>query len=297
MILGAGGFIGSNFIQYLGADTETSILVHKKFPAIDCDKSYSGSLQTFSWNRIKETPRVIYHFARIPGKGRAGRYGAALQSRFANQRLIKWLKTMKSPPLLVYCAGTLAYGNRDDSPADENTPLAPTSFAKQYCMGEQPIVDQLKKEEIPVQIIRPSWVYGNGSWLRNFYLKPMTARQKIPLYGSGDNWMSLIHVTDVCGMIRHISQKGPACRSYNVFTPEPIKQIEFVNLLSRISGYPVEKISLKSFKGADKALRQAFTFSLKTSSLYQSLYKSYTFQYPLLQDGLVRVLEEYQNTL
>ncbi len=297
LVLGATGFIGKYFVRHLNSGTEISLLQHRKKLCEKHYRIYSGSLQSFDWNQLEEIPQVIYHFARIPGRGIAGRYAAALQSRLANLRLINWIKTLSSPPLLVYCAGTLAFGSQNNLEVDETFPLSPTSFARQYAIGEQPLIDQLVKQQIPIQIMRPAWVYGDGSWFKSFYLHPIITRKKVPLYGNGNNWMSLIHVSDVCDMIRYLSTHGPIYDTYNLFSVKPLKQIELANLLRRITGYPVERIPLNTFKSIDNALREAFTFSLKVTTRHHNLYNSYRFHHPTLESGLEQVWQVHRNNM
>jgi nucleoside-diphosphate-sugar epimerase len=184
LVLGGTGFIGSALINALQSrNHNVACLIHKRMCKQNI-KLFSGSILTFPWSKLETSgmPDVIFHLARIPGKGPATRLAAAFASRIANQRLLHWLSTLASPPLLVLVAGTLAYGDHETVPVNETTPLHPLSYARQYTVGEQPIVREMNKKRLPIMVMRPAWVYGDQSWFRGFYLKPMKTNKVVCLF-------------------------------------------------------------------------------------------------------------------
>lgn len=267
------------------------LLVHQRQPAADIQPArlWHGSLWSFDWNRLKEDPpEIIYHFARIPGRGSYGRKLAAFLSNIANRRLIRWLQQQSQPPLLVLIAGTLAYGNHGDREITEDEPLCPISFAREYHFGERPI---LEAKHIPRQIMRPAWVYGHGSWFKSFYLRPMLEHGYVPLYGDGNNWMSLVHVEDVAGLIEFLSNNGPSGETFNLFGGSALKQRQLTEILHQISGLPICKMDLKLLRRMDKAVAEAFTFSLRVGTKHRALYEKYRFLYPDLNEGMKNILK------
>jgi nucleoside-diphosphate-sugar epimerase len=256
---------------------------------------YDGSLSTFDWRHLeKEMPDVIYHFARIPGRGRLGRLLAGIQSSQANKRLLKWLTSQSTPPLLVLIAGTLSYGSRGNESVDETSSYQPTSFAREYAIGEAPIVAAARQNRLPIQIMRPSWVYGPSSWFKNFYIKPMQEFGIIPRYGDGSSWMSLIHVNDTAAMIRYISRKGAFGENYNLFTGDPWSQERFVQELQRLTRLPVQPVSmLQLAQRSGKVVAEAFDFSLRLATKHKTLYGGYKARYPAHEQGLAEILQSY----
>ncbi|MBN2354547.1 NAD(P)-dependent oxidoreductase [candidate division KSB1 bacterium] len=291
LILGGSGFLGSAFARHCQErGKQVQVLLHRRAMPADLQPSqvFYGSLQSFNWNMLKEhPPQVIYHFARIPGRGSLGRKVAAYLSAFANRRLLRWLARQPQPPLLVLVAGTLAYGSIPDREITEDEPLHPVSFARPYHIGEKPIVEA---QHVPRQIMRISWAYGDGSWFRSFYLRPMREQGHIPLYGGGENWMSLIHTADAAGMIDFLSTHGPAGQTFNLFCGPAIQQKQLVKILQQLTGYPVQKVSLEKLRGLDKAVAEAFAFSLRVGTKHRALYKGYRYLYSDIAAGLKSVM-------
>lgn len=297
MILGGTGFIGSILVNSLATTgVVVQCLVHHtklKNQLTDNVHRLPGALLTFDWKNAADCD-VIFHLARIPGKGAAGRRIAALHSACANRRLIAWMRAQQNPPFLVFVAGTLSYGSHHDKWIDEDTALKPTSFARQYAAGEKPIVDAILNGSIPGMVTRPAWVYGNRSWCNSFFLTPIQQRNAVPLYGNGNNWMSFVHVVDCANMIIHIALHGAFSETYNIFCGEPIRQKDFVQLLSEcFNSIPIEQIGKNDLKKQfGKAIAEAFTFSLKARTKHTSLYRTFEYQYPNLKDGITSLISK-----
>lgn len=277
---------------------KTSYLVHSRPLRYNStnQKAFDGSLSSFDWRLLeKDIPDVIYHFARIPGRGRLGRLLAALQSSRANKRLLTWLAAQPKPPLLVFIAGTLSYGSRGNEAVDEATSYQPTSFAREYAIGEMPIVAAAAQNTLPIQIMRPSWVYGPASWFKSFYIKPMQEQGVIPRYGDGSSWMSLIHVNDTAAMIRYISRLGPVGENYNLFVGEPWSQDRFVQELARLTQLPIRPVSLPQLEQSKgKVIAEAFGFSLRVTTKHRALYAGFQPSQPDHGQGLEEILHSCQ---
>ncbi len=290
LILGASGFIGSalaRHAQSLGFGY--SCLRHRKrLPAdLHPETVYLNSLLTFPWRRLESgPPRMIFHFARIPGSGPLGRSLAARMSAFANRRLLKWMERQPDPPLLILAAGTLAYGAGAEDAVMEDHPLQPTGFARHYAVGEQPIVAAMAASSLPIQIVRPAWVYGARSWLSGFYLLPMKMKGTVPLYGDGSNWMSLIHVEDAAGLMWHIARHGAQRQTYNLIGGEPVRQLQLVEALESVSGLRRQSVRQKEMPFSDPAIWESLTFSQRTASKHLALYQGYPYRHPRLQESL-----------
>lgn len=295
LILGGSGFMGSALGRRLEqANGLTSYLVHARPLRRQNDRQrlHHGSLSRFDWRTLAgEKPDVIYHFARIPGKGRFGRLVAGLQSARANSRLLQWLESQPQPPLLVLIAGTLSYGSHGHEWITEDTPYRPTSFAREYSLGEAPIVAAARRQRIPVQIMRPSWVYGPESWFKSYYLKPMLQSGIIPRYGDGSAWMSLIHVEDTAAMIHYLSMYGTSGENYNLFIGEPWTQVRFVQELQQLTRLPVQPVAAQELlRRYGRVVAEAFAFSLRVSTKHKALYAGFQAKYPDHRQGLADLL-------
>ncbi|HQG44689.1 MAG TPA: NAD(P)-dependent oxidoreductase [bacterium] len=276
LILGAGGFIGSACARaVLESGDRLTCLAHRTPLASELSgaRTVPGSLPTFPWRSLEaDPPTIILHLARLSAPGRSGRRIAAWRSARANRRLLSWLEGQAHPPLLVLVAGTLAYGPSADAEVYEEHPLNPVGFARQYARREAPVLAALQAGRLPVQIMRPAWVYGPRSWLKSFYLDPMRREGFVPLYGSGENWMSLIHVEDAARWILRLAQTAPTGTTFNLVSGAPMRQTELAERLSRISGLPVRRRTPADLAIRDSALWESLTFSQRTATRHAARY-------------------------
>jgi len=299
-ILGASGFIGSELARHLQTlGISYTCMRHRRRLPLDLhpEKAYLSSLLTFSWRKLENNPPpVIFHFARIPGSGALGRSLAANLSALSNRRLLRWLRSQTDPPLLVLTAGTLAYGPSAAVEVTEDHALNPVGFARQYAIGEQPILDAMTERTIPIQIVRPAWVYGPRSWLLGFYLLPMKLKGVVPVYGDGQNWMNLIHVEDTAGLLWHIAQNGARYQTYNLVGDTLLQQQKLSETLGRISGLPLQTITQKEISYRDPAVWESLTFSQRTSTKHRELVQQYHHRHLDLQQSLHAIWKPFITT-
>ncbi len=284
LILGASGFIGGACARaVLESGDRLSCLVHRAPLAGEWGgvPLHHGTLPSFPWRRLEtDPPTIILHLARLSAPGPLGRRLAAWRSARANRRLLHWLAHQAQPPRLVLVAGTLAYGPSPNTEVDEAHALNPAGFAREYAQGEAPVLQALQAGRLPVQIMRPAWVYGPRSWLQGFYLEPMRREGFVPLYGTGENWMSLIHVEDAAAWIVGLAQTAPAGATYNLVSGAPIRQAELAELLSRISGLPVRRRAAADLASRDQGLWESLTFSQRTISRHSARYREIGCRHP-----------------
>ena len=86
-----------------------------------------------------------------------------------------------------------------------------------------------------VSIVRPPWIIGNGSWFYSFFLNTSKKYGFVPVYGNGENWMSLIDVEDCAGLIINIIKNcKPSTYTIYIAPEQYVKQIDFCRELSNI---------------------------------------------------------------
>lgn len=235
-----------------------------------------GGLGNFAWPD-DDPPHVIFHCARLSGRGKWGRYLAAWRGNLANRRLLRRLDKTR----LVYASGSLMYGDCGEQPVFEDAPLRPTSYAREYIIAERPLLRDCR-----VMIFRPGWILGPGSWLEWFYLRD----DAVPLYGSGTNLMSIIHRDDCAAAMVRVARHGRP----GVYHPPNsivVTQREFVERLAAILGLPIREESLA---GKERAVREAFTCSINLRSRNAELWEGFAPRFTDLQAALQDVLAAYK---
>ena len=280
LVLGGTGFLGIPLTRKLcAAGIRTTCLVHRtSLPTDTSDlRVLRGSLDRYPWHTLeRDAPDVVFHLARIPGRG--GLRGAItrLRNRLANERLVLALAALPRPPLVVFIGGTLAYGSHTDELITEDAPLAPTSFSRDYHAAELPWLTAQRTNDVPVMVARPAWVLGRGSWFAAFYQRVIQVERYVPQYGDGENWMSLVHVEDCASFLLYYAQSGLPGSAVNVFAGPPIRQRELAERIARLTGLPIRRISLDELERRfDRAVRQAFEFSARIGTVHTALYAGF----------------------
>jgi nucleoside-diphosphate-sugar epimerase len=186
-------------------------------------------------------------------------------------------------------SGTLVYGDCGDRPVDEESPIRPIAYAREYIKAEEPWTAALRKGELPVTIVRPSWIIGKSSWFADFYLNSIKHHRAVPLFGDGQNLMSLIDVEDCAGLIAHAVRNSVPGSCYNLFVPGAcITQLEFAERLAAYTQTSVRRFSLPEIKSRfGPAVVEAFTFSMISSTKHPEFLSGYNFKYPSI-DAMIR---------
>jgi nucleoside-diphosphate-sugar epimerase len=195
----------------------------------------------------KYPPNAIYHCARMAGSNDRSRRIAARKGYRANQRLIQLIKGVQTKIPIVYCSGTLMYGNTVDC-VNEDGALLPIAYARAYEYAERPWVKAAETGNMDVRIARPGWILGPDSWFEHFFYKPALRSGKVPIYGDGNQFMSIISVEDCAAQLTHLMEHGMPNQSANLFGFEPIKQKEFAVLVAQYLQITTMKISASETK-------------------------------------------------
>jgi len=172
------------------------------------------------------SPNHLYHCARIAASNDRRRKTASKRGFKANNRLLRLLETQHPTARIVYCSGSLMYGDSTEC-IDEDAPLSPISYARSYEFAERPWMDANASSPLDVRIGRPGWILGPDSWFEYFFYQPALKQNSVPIYGDGKQMMSIISVEDCGGQLQHLMEKGMPNQKANLFGFAPISQADF----------------------------------------------------------------------
>jgi nucleoside-diphosphate-sugar epimerase len=294
LVIGGSGFTGRHVLQEMirrGMDVY-AMQHHTPLPDMEGIKIIKGGIGDVNRRLLDSVrPDTVFHLARpkFPLLRRAGRNLAARWAAFQNQRLIREMERPGHPARLVFASGSLMYGS-SPHPHDEDAPLKPISFARQYYRGEIPVLNAIEAGKIPVTVIRFPWLLGKGSWFEWFYLRAMNQYQAIPLFGDGNNLMEIIDIQDAARLALQVTDDPQTRGIINLVSSGAVTQLEFVSVLSSVSGLPVKDYREVFHRSPEKEAIQAFTSGIVLATKYSALTTG--FRYTSLEDSLRRILSE-----
>ena len=234
LVTGGSGFIGSAIIK--ASTSNIRALVHKEaVEGNNIDRVYgdflSGENQFEKWI---DGVNSIIHTARPSSGKTAGRYRIARRTRKANISMVSAVKEAKIPSTILM-HGSLSYGNRGEELVQTDSILNPVGYAEAYSIGERPWVDYLYSGG-GVKVVRAPWVLGPGSWFEMLYCD-----EKIPVFGDGSQWMSLVSVESLADFTWSVLSDEPG-----VYHPQLLyrcRQSDFAKIVSEIRGVAISVVS------------------------------------------------------
>lgn len=281
VVIGGSGFLGKHLLmELMGKNYRVIAVSHKNpLPHHHEIQVFTGGIKTINHELIDRIlPDIIFHVARptLPALKRWGRRITSYRATILNRFLLRQLLSSKSRPKLVFASGSLAYGNSAMA-HDENSPLRPISYARQYLNGEMPFVKAANAKSYPLCLVRLPWLLGYGSWFTWFYLNNISRHRAIPLFGQGDNMMNILDVKDAARLIIAIGNQKQLHPVRNIFSPYGRTQREFATLISETFNCEIRKY--QSFYGhrTERELLEAFQSNILLKTQYPEILDAYNF--------------------
>lgn len=223
-------------------------------------------------------PSILFHCARMAGSSSSARNRAAKLGEKANQKLKASLEALAKPPMVVYCSGTLMYGNSIE-PIFEGAEENPIAYARAYERAERPWKEGSKK--LDIRIAYPAWIFGKGSWFEAFYAKPGITHGTTHIIGDGNAVMNLVHVEDVAGQLVHIATHGIPSERYNIYGNSEITQGQFAAHVATCLGSELKTLPEDALvKRFGHTVTEALTSSIVLGTKHKEWKDSCTLKHP-----------------
>lgn len=298
LVTGGTGFIGSRVCDALH---EKGYAVHvvSRDPARAKTKLQFVQ-EVYAWNPETEqlpseatsnTDAVIH----LAGESIAGRWNTEKKRRIRDSRILSTRNLVASfanadtkPDVLVCASAIGLYGDSGDESWTEESPVG-TDFLAEVCQEWETESHKASEYGTRVVSVRIGLVLGIGGGLLQQVLPPFKMGVGGKL-GSGNQWMSWIHVDDVIGIVMHALENEEISGALNATAPTPVKNIEFTktlgSVLRRPTIFPVPKFVLKLMMGefADFIVLSQNVLPKRTEA------SGYEFQHCTLESALKNLL-------
>ena len=298
LVTGGTGFIGRKVCDTL-QNKEYDVNVVSRNP--EKAKSKLGQLgEIYGWNpeteqlpteAISDANAVIH----LAGETISGRWNNEKKRRIRDSRvlstrnLVESCANVESKPNVLICASAIGlYGDSGDNSFTEETPPG-TDYLAKVCKEWETEAYKATELGIRVVTVRIGLVLGLGGGMLQQVLTPFRIGIGGKL-GSGQQWMSWIHVDDVVGIILYALENDSINGALNATAPEPVRNIEFTKALGSVlrkpTILPVPNFGLKLMMGefADFVLLSQKVLPKKTEAT------GYEFQFKTIDSALSDLL-------
>ena len=298
LVTGGTGFIGRKVCDTLhNKDYDVNVVSRNPEKA----ESELGQLgEIHCWNpETEQLPteaisdaKVLIHLA---GETISGRWNSEKKRRIRDSRvlstrnLVESCVNVESKPDVLICASAIGlYGDSGDNSFTEETPPG-TDYLAQVCKEWETEAYKASELGIRVVTVRIGLVLGSGGGMLQQVLTPFRLGIGGKL-GSGQQWMSWIHVDDVVGIILYALENDGINGALNATAPVPVRNLEFTKTLGSVlrkpTLLPVPNFGLKLMMGefADFVLLSQKVLPKKTEAT------GYEFQFKTIDSALSDLL-------
>ncbi|MCM2323363.1 MAG: TIGR01777 family oxidoreductase [Oligoflexia bacterium] len=299
LVTGATGFIGRSLGRRI-IESGGELLALMRDP-IRARESLPVPYDAYAWNMMEGAPfeqalqgaDVVFHLAGEPVDG--GRWTAARRKKIRDSRvigtrnLVEGLRRMKGPrpTVLVSASAVGYYGDRGEELLTEE--VAPgEGFLPEVCAAWEHEAAQATELGLRVVSLRFGMVLGKEGGALPRILPPFRAGWGGPL-GSGEQWMSWIHLEDAVALLEFVARNPEARGPINAVAPSAVTNEEFTRALAAWIGkparLPVPALALRI--GLGKMAELLLSSQRVSPAKAQGL--GFRFRYERLEDALAAI--------
>jgi UDP-glucose 4-epimerase len=226
LILGSQGFIGSHLVNFFK---------NKSYSVTGCDLIES-STQRYTYHKVSilspdfDSVFLDQSFDVCINASGSGNVPYSIThplsdfegNTFAVAKTLDTIRKHNPSCRYVHISSAAVYGNPQQLPIKETVNLAPLSpYGFHKVMSEIICKEYYQLFNIPMVIIRPFSVYGNGLKKQLLWdtCQKLHADKCISLFGTGRETRDFLHISDLFQIIKKIMDNSPfECNIYNAAT-------------------------------------------------------------------------------
>jgi len=257
VISGASGFVGSALSRWLldaghgvtglGTSQGHPLQSKARFTWLSADTTLAGAWQTV----VGEADAVV----NLAGRTIFKRWSQAYKVQIVDSRIQTTRNIVKAMhgegKTLISTSAVGYYGNRDDEVLTEQSAPGPDFLARLSVDWEQAALDA-ERQGVRVAVMRFGVVLGSGGGALAQMLPAFRMFAGGPL-GSGRQWFSWIHLSDLLAAVQFLLNNATARGAYNFCAPGVVRQKDFARslgaLLRRPAVVPAPTLVLRLLMG------------------------------------------------
>lgn len=244
-ITGASGFIGRHLIHQLRARGHESVAFSRS-----PEKPVPGCVETLVMRESRPLDLSrLDGIVNLAGETIIGIWTEAKKRRIidsrvkATNRLVETLAKLHAtgdpaaPRVLISGSAIGLYGDRGDETLTENSPAGHGFLAEVCADWEAAARRAAEVAGVRVALVRIGLVCGRDGGAFPALRVPFSLGLGGRL-GTGQQWMSPVHVEDVAGLFVHLLEKDDATGPFNAVCPAPVRNEDFTQQLARALDRP-----------------------------------------------------------
>lgn len=279
LITGGTGFVGKHLTQALQADKNHIYILTRSPENFEDTHNLTHINYDYPVHDLPQIKAVI----NLAGTSLFGRWTtekkeAILKSRVdTTNKTIEFMKEMdKKPDVFISGSAIGFYGHSDDAIFTEATKKSGDDFLA--CVANAWEKTGIEAEYLGIRTVftRFGVILGDGGALPLMTL-PVKLFVGGPI-GSGEQWLSWVHIDDVVGLIIHSLKNELTHGPLNVVSPNPKRNKDFMKTIAKVWKRPnvvptpaflmetalgemSELITKGQFVRPEKALKEGYTFA------------------------------------
>ncbi len=243
LIAGGTGLVGNHLSQMLQAAGHTVLHLSRK-------QDSGSKFPAYAWDLSKKTidqaavDRADY-IINLAGAGIADqrwtpeRKRLIISSRVDSTLLLKAAIERRPTPLKAFISASAVgfYGSRGDQLLNENDPTGNDSFLAESVAAWEKAVEKIAGTGLRTVVLRLGVVLSTRGGALEKMLIPFRFFNAT-YFGNGQQWMSWIHIDDICRMFMAAIENEQLNGIYNGVAPHPARNRDLVVELKNALGKP-----------------------------------------------------------